>query len=88
MSQISSTIAILACADPGGCRLERVFLKDELEEAIRDCRPGRFNPRMLCLSEGELLILIGDAMADGVFSRAFLGELWAILDANTAREYA
>lgn len=90
MSQVPSTVAILAAADLGGCRLERVFLKDELEEAIRfrDCRPGRFNPRMLCLSEGELLILFGDAIAAGVFSESFLADLQAILDAQALFRYA
>jgi hypothetical protein len=90
MGQVPSTIAILAFADLGGCRIERIFLKDEVEEAVRfrDCRPGRFNPRMLCLSEDELLILLGDAIAASVFSRGFLAELRAILDARELAQYA
>ena len=60
--------AVLAHADVGGYRIERIFLKEDLEQAVRfsDWRGGRFNPRALCLSENELLILLGDAAAAGV----------------------
>ncbi len=52
-------------------------------EGIRfsDWRGGRFNPRALEIDEDELIVLLGDAIALGVFSAAFLCNLRAILDA-------
>jgi hypothetical protein len=82
--------AVLASADLGGYRIERLFLKEDLKQAVRfsDWRGGRFNPRALCLSENDLLILLGDAIAARVFSRPFLDELRVILDAQTRPRYA
>jgi hypothetical protein len=80
--------ALLAYADLGGARVERIFVKERLEEAVRFRRMGRDAVRPLELPEGELLILLGDAIAAGVFSPNFLIELRAILDAQTQGMYA
>ncbi len=80
--------ALLAYADLGGARIERIFIKDRLEEAVRFRRTGRDNVRMLALPEDELLILLGDAIAAGVFSKGFLNDLRAILDAQVRARYA
>lgn len=87
---MSRYAAILRHADFGGARIERIFLRDELRQAVRfsDWRGGRFNPRALEIGEDELIVLLGDAIALGVFSLAFLCELRAVLDAQTGVRYA
>lgn len=72
--------ALLAYADLGGARIERIFLKGSLEEAIRFNRMGRVAVRPLEVTEDELLILLGDALAGAIFSRRFLIELHVILN--------
>ena len=71
----------LASADLGGSRIERILIKEGWEQTVRfsDWRGGRFNPRALEIPEGELLVLIGDAVAAGVFSPSFLRDLGPLL---------
>jgi hypothetical protein len=76
--------AELSSAVLGGYRIERIFVKETLEEAIRfsSWTGGRFSPRPFNIREDELLVLLGDAIAAGVFTPHFLGELSEILDAR------
>ncbi len=83
-----SRYALLAHADLGSARIERLFLREEREQAIRFRRTGREAVKALELREDELLVLLGDAVAAGVFSSAFLSELRAVLDAQTRARYA
>ncbi|MGB8276411.1 MAG: hypothetical protein WCF20_00520 [Methylovirgula sp.] len=85
MSKSTPYAAVLAAADLGDCGIDRIFVKHKLEEAIRFRRYWRPS---LEFAEDELLILLGDAIAAGVFSRAFLAELRAVLDAQAPAEYA
>jgi len=80
--------SLLAFADLGSARIERLFLREEREEAIRFRRTGIAAVRALELPEDELLILLGDAIASGVFSADFLSEIRAVLDAQTPARYA
>ena len=80
--------ALLAYADLGGARIERIFIKETREQAVRFRRMGRDAVRPLELPEDELLILLGDAVAAGVFSKGFLADLLAVLDAQTRARYA
>lgn len=85
MSKSTPYAAVLASADLGDCGIDRIFVKHKLEEAIlfrRYWRPS------LEFAEDELLILLGDAAAAGVFSEGFLSELRAILDAQRTARYA
>lgn len=77
--------AVLSYADLGECGIDRIFIKHKLEVAIRFRRYWRPS---IEFSENELLILIGDAAAAGVFSEGFLSELRDILDAQTRARYA
>lgn len=79
--------SLLAYADLGSARIERLFVRETREEAVRFRRMGREAVKALELPEDELLILIGDAAAAGVFSPGFLDELRAILDAHKATRY-
>ncbi len=80
--------SLLAYADLGSARIERLFLREEREEAIRFRRTGIAAVRALELPEDELIVLLGDAIAAGVFSRGFLTDLRAVLDAQTGARYA
>jgi len=64
--------AALSSTDFGDCGIDRVFIKHKLEVAIRFRRYWRPS---LEFAEDELLILLGDAIAAGVFSDGFLTEL-------------
>lgn len=83
ISRSTPYAAELARAEFAECRIERIFVRETLMEGIRfsDWRGGRFNPRALEIDEDELIVLLGDAIALGVFSAAFLCNLRAILDA-------
>ena len=74
----------MASADLGNCGIDRVFIKHKLEVAIRF---RRYWHPSLEFAEDELLILIGDAAAAGVFSEGFLDELRTILDAQKRARY-
>jgi hypothetical protein len=80
--------SLLAYADLGSARVERLFLREEREEAIRFRRTGLAAVRALELPEDELLVLLGDAIAAGVFSAGFLSEFRAVLDAQSQARYA
>jgi len=80
--------SLLAYADLGSARIERLFLREEREEAIRFRRTGLAAVRALELPEDELLVLLGDAIAAGVFSKGFLIDLRAVLDAQARARYA
>jgi hypothetical protein len=80
--------SLLAYADLGSARVERLFLREEREEAVRFRRTGIAAVRSLELPEDELLILLGDAIAAGVFSAGFLSDLRAVLDAQAWSRYA
>lgn len=80
--------SLLAYADLGSARIERLFLREEREEAVRFRRTGAAAVRALELPEDELIVLLGDAIAAGVFSGAFLSELRGIIDAQTQTQYA
>lgn len=80
--------SLLAHADLGSARIERLFLREEREEAVRFRRTGAAAVRALELPENELLVLLGDAIARGVFSAAFLSELRTVLDAQSRARYA
>ena len=73
----------LAHADLGGKRIERIFIKRTLRQAIRlsAWRGNQLCSRPLVVSEDELLILMGDAIAARVFSPAFLRDLQDVLHA-------
>ena len=66
----------LAYADLGGKRIKRT-----LRQAIRlsAWRGNQLCSRPLVVSEDELLILMGDAIAARVFSAAFVKELSSVL---------
>lgn len=83
-----SRYALLASADLGSARIERLFVRETREQAIRFRRMGREAVKALELPEDELLILLGDAIAAGVFSKGFLSELCAVLDAQMRARYA
>lgn len=70
-----------AVAEFGGSRIERVFDRSLGAVAIRFSawRGGKIVMRPLSIREDELAVLIGEAVAAGVFSAALLGELQAIL---------
>jgi hypothetical protein len=70
--------SFLAYADLGSARIERLFLREEREEAIRFRRTGIAAVRALELPE----------IAAGVFSKGFLTDLRDILDAQSQRAYA
>lgn len=78
MSKATPYAAILASADLGDCGIDQIFVKHKLEIAIRFRRYWRPS---IEFAEDELLILMGDAAAAGVFSDGFLDELRAVLDA-------
>jgi hypothetical protein len=67
----------IASADIGGERIERIFVKESGEEEIRFSwwKDGRFAPRPLDLPERDLLDLMRQAMANGVFTDDFLDGL-------------
>ena len=90
MKRSTPYAAELASAEFAECRIERIFVKETLSEAIRfsDWRGRRFNQRPMDMPEDELLVLIGDAIAAGVFSRGFLADLCAVLDAQLLGRYA
>ncbi|MGB7125839.1 MAG: hypothetical protein WBD42_03295 [Methylovirgula sp.] len=88
MTKRTPYCALLAYADLGGARIERIFVKERFEEAVRFRRMGRDAVRPLELPEDELLILLGDAIAAGVFSAVFLSDLRAVLDAQAQARYA
>ena len=71
----------LASAEFADCRIERIFIKARGAESIRlsDWCGGRFDRRALAMPEGELL---GDAIAAGVLSTSFLGDLAGVLNAQ------
>jgi hypothetical protein len=77
--------AVLASANLGDCGIDRIFVKHRLEEAIRFRRYWRPS---LEFAEDELLILLGDAVAAGVFSSAFLNELRTVLDSQGSRRHS
>ena len=74
----------LASADLGGQRIERILVKATWQQTIRFGKwmPGRFQTRPLEIPEDELIILVADAMAAGVFTRGFIDDLRAVLDAQ------
>jgi hypothetical protein len=88
MSNVTPYAAILAFADLGTARIERIFIKERLEEAVRYRRTGSHAVRPLELPEDELLVLLGDAIAARVFSKGFLADLYAVLDAQGHAGYA
>ena len=71
----------IASADIGGERLERILVKESGVEEIRFSwwKNGRFTPRPLDLPEPELLDLMRKAIANGVFTEAFLAGLETIV---------
>ena len=62
-------------------RAELVNINSDLHVRMA-VRGGRFHKRLLALTEGELVVLIGDAIAARVFSTGFLAELRAVLAAR------
>lgn len=72
---------LIAEADIGGHRIERLFVKDQNQEEIRFSwwKDGRMATRPLDLPEAELLPLLKLAIENDVFSETFLRELHAIL---------
>lgn len=85
MSKSLSYSVVIAETGLGECRLERVFARDRLEYFVRLCRLRRPIDQF---AEDELLILLGDGIAAGVFSPNFLAELREILDARKGARYA
>jgi len=72
----------LARADIGGHRIERLYVKARQEEEIRFSwwKDGRMQTGPLDLPEHELLPLFAAAIREGVFSKAFLRDLYSILN--------
>jgi hypothetical protein len=71
----------LASASFAGATTERLQYRDTLDVVIRfaDWRGRRFNPKALEIGEDELLVLIGDGIAAGVFSTRFVQEIRGII---------
>ncbi|MEL6060923.1 MULTISPECIES: hypothetical protein [unclassified Methylobacterium] len=71
----------IARADEGGARIERLRIKSTGVDEIRFLwwTDGRFQPRPLDLPEDELLRLLRKAIAEGVFSDGFVGNLRRML---------
>lgn len=78
----SDAAPIARASDPFGQTIERIQLASRDREGIRFCfRPNNnLAMRPLDLPEDELLLLIGRAVAQGVFSDAFLVELQGLLE--------
>jgi hypothetical protein len=62
-------------------RIERLFIKKTRTEAIRFSwwKDGNLVPRPLDVTEEELLKLLADALAKGVFTPEFRNELKSLL---------
>jgi hypothetical protein len=75
----------LATAELKDCRIERIHLKKEDRDEIRFSwwPNGKMAMRPLDLPENELLELIRLAVAEGVFTDAFLSNLRQILGSTT-----
>jgi hypothetical protein len=71
----------LARAELSDCRIERLWVKKHGQIAIRFSwwPKGRMATRPLDLPERELLELLREAVKEGVFSDAFVGNLLSIL---------
>ncbi len=65
-------------------RIERLFVKESGVEEIRFSwwPNGKFAPRPLDMPEGDLLVLIGRAISNGVFSDDFLKGLQTTLNGH------
>ena len=63
----------LASASFAGATVERLQYRESLDIVIRfaDWRGRRFNPKASEIGENELLVLIGEAIAAGVFSTSW-----------------
>lgn len=72
---------IKAVAGPSGETIERIFVKQYQQEEIRlSWWPGgSFVPRPLDVTGDELLPLLSQAIAGGVFTDRFLKDLQTIL---------
>ena len=72
----------LRSASFAGATIERLQYRDTLDVVIRfaDWRGRRFQPKALEIGENELLVLIGDAVAAGVFSDRFIEELRNVVE--------
>ena len=71
----------IATADIGGCRIERIFVKEQNQEEVRFSWwvDGKMAPRPLDVPEVELLPLLVEAIKGGVFTAEFLRNLHAAL---------
>jgi hypothetical protein len=74
----------IASADIGGCRIERIHVKEADQEEIRFSwwKDGKFQARPLDLPEDDLLMLFGEAVVKGVFSEEFLTGLQTMLNGH------
>lgn len=72
---------IKSVSDPDGQTIERIFVKKFQRDEIRFSwwKDGRLAPRPLDLPESELLPLMREAIAKGVFSPEFLKGLCVAL---------
>ena len=75
---------VVRSAEFADARIERIIVRDDAHEAIRfgDWQGGILNRRALDLREDELLVLLGDAIAAGIFSHRFQCELYGVLEAQ------
>jgi len=71
----------LATAEFKDCRIERLYVKHEEQDEIRFSwwPMGRMANKPLDLPEDELLLLIEEAIDQGVFTDKFLGDLHELL---------
>ena len=77
----------IAHADLGGKRIERIFIKRTMRQVIRlsAWRGNVMRTAPLVVSEDELLILMGDAIAARVFSHGFIRDLSDVLECAACR---
>ncbi len=71
----------IATADINGCRIERIYVKEQSQEEIRFSwwPDGHMKIRPLDMPESELLPLIEQAIDKGVFSAEFQRGLLKVL---------
>lgn len=77
-------------ADIHGQRIERLYVKEKKRDEIRFSwwPEGRMANRPLDIPEDELLALMADALAEGVFSEKFTTELLVVIAQHLDRQQA
>lgn len=81
MRDTSYATEIKTVADTHGQRIERLYIKDKRREEIRFSwwPEGNMANRPLDLPEDELLALMSNAFAEGVFTEKFTTDLLVVI---------